>query len=115
MDTEPRNRGGGISNRKTLVRERLGLVVRSGARGLLWAVLMISLFGTAWTIPIPYPWRGLATIPCLIGASWAGFASLFRLFVAFAAAADAVRCALRPGTSLSGACPGVGGHPEEHA
>jgi hypothetical protein len=73
---------------------------------MLWAVLMVSLFGTVVTAPIlPFPWNVLVVIPSLVGGMCASLAALFQWFVACAALMDAARlksthrrCSSQPGT-----------------
>jgi hypothetical protein len=76
------------------VRGRLQLAAQSGGRGVTWAILMVSLFGTVMTAPVlPYPLSVFVLVPSMAGAICAACAALFRCFVAFTAALDAIRLA----------------------
>ena len=64
-------------------RQRLLLAGRSAGRGLLWAILAVSLFGTASTaVFLPYPLSAAVVWPSIAGALCSGLVALFRLFVA---------------------------------
>ncbi|NUU22432.1 MAG: hypothetical protein HOV68_13095 [Streptomycetaceae bacterium] len=68
-----------------------GLALWSGSRALLWGLLAVGLFGTAASATtLPYPVSLLLLMPSMVGGLCASLAMCFRLFIACAAAVDAV-------------------------
>jgi len=72
--------------RDPLAAERARLAAGSFARGVVWAVLTVSLLGTVVTAPyLPSPWGRPVLLLALLGGLVAGLVTLYRLFIAFMA------------------------------
>lgn len=79
-------------------RERALAVVTMGSRGLLWAVLTVSMFGTVLTAgQLQSPWGVLLPPVCALGGIAAGLAAVYRFFFACLGALSLIRFTLRPG------------------
>lgn len=72
--------------RDPLVAERARLAAASFARGVVWAVLTVSLLGTVVTAPyLPSPWGRPVLLLALLGGLVSGLVTLYRLFIGFLA------------------------------
>lgn len=72
--------------------ERAGAVVASGSRGVVWALLTVSLFGTVLTADeLPPPWGAVLVPVGLLGGTVSGLAAVYRLFLAFLGALNLIR------------------------
>ncbi|WP_432137090.1 hypothetical protein [Streptomyces sp. bgisy154] len=72
--------------RDPLTAERARLAAASFGRGVVWAVLTVSLLGTVVTAPyLPSPWGRPVLLLALLGGLVSGLVTLYRLFVGFLA------------------------------
>lgn len=81
-------------SREPLAAQRARLAASSAARGLMWAVLTVSLLGTVVTAPyLPSPWGRPVVLLSVFGGLVSGLVTVYRLFIAFMAALGLVRYA----------------------
>ncbi|MFZ3492195.1 hypothetical protein ACODT5_02960 [Streptomyces sp. 5.8] len=86
-------------SRDPLGAQRARLATESAARGLVWAVLTVSLLGTVVTAPyLPSPLGRPVALLSIIGGLVSGLVTVYRLFIAFMAALGLVRFAASAGT-----------------
>lgn len=72
--------------RDPVVAKRARLASASFARGVVWAVLTVSLLGTVVTAPyLPSPWGRPVLLLALLGGLVSGLVTLYRLFIGFLA------------------------------
>ncbi|MCM2430960.1 hypothetical protein [Streptomyces sp. RKAG337] len=81
--------------RDPLAVSRARLAMRSAARGALWAVLTVSLLGTAVTAPYLPTWCARPVLVLsVLGGVVSGVVAVYRLFVAFMASLGLIRHAV---------------------
>ncbi|MGP3690819.1 hypothetical protein ACTVZO_40140 [Streptomyces sp. IBSNAI002] len=74
-------------SREPMAAQRARLAASSAARGLMWAVLTVSLLGTVVTAPyLPSLWGRSVVLLSVFGGLVSGLVTVYRLFIAFMAA-----------------------------
>ncbi|MER6117950.1 hypothetical protein [Streptomyces sp. NPDC001743] len=102
--------------RDPLTAERACLAAASFGRGVVWAVLTVSLLGTVVTAPyLPSPWGRPVLLLALLGGLVSGLVTLYRLFVGFLALLALGRVALPGRLSLRSKSAGEPPGPEEES
>ncbi|MFJ9574653.1 hypothetical protein [Streptomyces bacillaris] len=76
----------GRGRRDPVVAQRARLAATSVTRGVMWAILTISLLGTAVTAPyLPSPWGRPIVVLSVVGGLGCGIVAFYCLFIAFMA------------------------------
>lgn len=84
-------------SRGPLAAQRARLASSSAARGLMWAVLTVSLLGTIVTAPyLPSPWGQPVLLLSIVGGIVSGLVTVYHLLIAFMAALGLLHFAASP-------------------
>lgn len=82
----------GRGRRDPVAVQRARLAAASVTRGVMWAILTISLLGTAVTAPyLPSPWGRPVVVLAMVGGLGCGLVAFYRLFIAFMAGLGLLR------------------------